>query len=364
MCTVQEGSTRFAALVESDRDDILSSFRDCLAKANNPLITETCARLHLMTFGTHILTDVAMSVRTGTVQTSPGYRNACVELGEALARSYLYLTPSDALAAAVIFFNVTVDSLTEYVRSDPALLACFVTAILAVNESTTLRIREVTHAYTESLLRRVERAQLEERRRVARDLHDRIGEGLSVALRRLELEEMTQLGEVGEASLPALIGKNALTEAMQRLRLVISDLRQDQVLGLKKALACYVHGIDDEVDVRLRVRGEEHWASSHVIDETYLIMREALRNAVTHGAPQTLDINVELSRNQLRACVKDDGRGFAVDAVDAAEAGKAAGLASMRERAAMLGGELKVTSASQCGTMVELLVPLTGDRDE
>src|SRR5256885_47079 len=65
-----------------------------------------------------------------------------------------------------------------------------------------------------------------------------------------------------------------------------------------------------EVDVRLRGNGDQSWAAGTVIDETFMIIREALRNAITHGAPRQVLIRVDLAPHELRARIDDDGRGF------------------------------------------------------
>ena len=153
------------------------------------------------------------------------------------------------------------------------------------------------------------------------------------------------------------IAKDAITESMRRLRLVISDLRQDSVTGLEKALANYIESTDAEADVRLRVSGDETWASPIVIDEAFLVIREAIRNALTHGLPQMVLIGIAVTPDELRAWVDDDGRGFDQRAEPPETCN---GLTSMRERAALLGGQLTVTSQPALGTRVELVIPLTG----
>jgi signal transduction histidine kinase len=356
---------RFAALIKSDRATILQSFQQRMKESNNPLITDPCSHERAMRIGSEIVTDVAESVRAGGVQIDDSYKLLCWTLGEAQARSHL--TPADSLRAAVAFFDVTVDTITGHVRDDPDLLPCFVVAILALNESATLRIREATLAYTGSLIHRIHHAHLNERRRVARELHDRLGEGLSVALRQLELDEITTRPDGSLEPPPRTgLGKDVLVEAMRRLRLVISDLRQDPVTSLEKALTHYLDSIaaDVDVDVRLRVSGDERWASPVVIDETYMIMREAIRNSIKHGAPQMILIGVDLAPHELRAWVEDDGQGFVTAKHPDGVVSGTAGLASMRERVALIGGRLTITSAPGQGTEIELLVPLSGNRDD
>ena len=205
---------------------------------------------------------------------------------------------------------------------------------------------------------RVYEARLDERRRIARELHDRLGEVLTVGLRPLDLDEI--MGpEIPEGQ--SVIAREVLVEAMRRLRLVTSGLRDEPVTSFEKALADFLNRVCADADVHLVVLGDETWAPAEVIDEAFLIVREALRNALTHGAPQSVVVGVEVTRRELRAWVDDDGRGFACgDEAESPAAGT--GLATMRERARLLGGTLAIVSKPGRGTSVELNVPLSGHR--
>lgn len=351
---VGERQERFAALIGADHTAILASYARSLDAWPNPVAGEPCARDQVMTGGAEILADVLASIRG-----NDGHSRPAAEPVQAESR----LGPADLVHAAGTFFNVTVGFLGAYVTDDPELLPCFITAVQALNESISRRVREATLAYTGSLLERVDRAHADERRRIARDLHDRLGEGMSVALRQLELHEIASREDPDTSAARVAMAKQALGEAMRRLRLVISGLRQDSVRSLEKALVRYVDSADADAEVRLRVSGDERWAPLPVIDEAFLIIREAIRNALAHGLPGLVHIGVALAPHELLAWVEDDGTGFVVS--QARGPGTAgAGLASMRERAAMVGGRLRIASVPGQGTVVELLVPLPGQRDE
>jgi signal transduction histidine kinase len=351
---VGERQERFAALIGTDRTAILASYARSLDAWPHPVVAEPCARDQVMTSGAEILVDVLASLWGGDGHPMPV---AGAVQGESR------LGPADLVRAAGTFFNVAVGFLGAYVTADPELLPCFITAVQALNESISRRIREATLAYTGSLLERVGQAHIDERRRIARDLHDRLGEGMSVALRQLELHEIASRQDPGTSAPRAAMAKQALAEAMRRLRLVISGLRQDSVRSLEKALVRYIDSADADAEVRLRVSGDERWVPLPVIDEAFLIIREAIRNALAHGSPRLVLIGVALAPHELLARVEDDGIGFvAGQARDPGTAGT--GLASMRERAAMLGGRLRIPSVPGRGTVVELLVPLLGHRDE
>jgi signal transduction histidine kinase len=152
-----------------------------------------------------------------------------------------------------------------------------------------------------------------------------------------------------------VIAREALVEAMRRLRLVASDLRHDPVTSLEQALSDYLDRIFADADVQLVVTGDETWVPAAVLDEAFLIIREALRNALKHGRPQSVLIGVGLTIYELRVRVYDDGRGLECGGADSPLAGT--GPATMRERAALLGGSLEISSEPGRGTSVELSVP-------
>jgi signal transduction histidine kinase len=351
---VGERQERFATLIGADRNAILASYARRLDGWPSPVVAEPCARDQVVASGAEILADIVASVRGDDGHSMPvtGAVQAAGRLG-----------PADLVRAAGTFFNVAVGYLGGYVTDDPELLPCFITAVQALNESINRRIREATLAYTGSLLERVDQAHIDERRRIARDLHDRLGEGMSVALRQLELQEIAHAQDPCTPAPWAAMAKQALIEAMRRLRLVTSGLRQDSVRSLEKALVRYIDSADADTEMRLRVSGDERWAPLPVIDEAFLIIREAIRNALAHSSPRLVLIGVALAPHELLAWVEDDGAGFVVSQARGPGAA-GTGLASMRERAAMLGGRLRIASAPGQGTVVELLAPLPGHRDE
>jgi signal transduction histidine kinase len=327
---------------------------------HSPVIADSHARGQVMANAEETIADVTGSLRAGTVKIDDRYKRLARAIGE--TRAETQLSPDDSLRAAEAFFDVAVTSFARYVSDDAELLPSFLVAILALNESISQRVRQATLTYTGYLLDRVHQAHLDERHRIARDLHDRLGEGMSVALRQLELHEIAITKDPPDPTSRTGIVKDALAESMRRLRLVTSDLRQDSVTSLEKALLTYIDSAAADAHVRLRVSGDQTWAPGTVIDETFLIIREAIRNALTHGAPQIVLVRVALTPDELRAWVEDDGRGFvAPQGGDPDFAGN--GLASMHERAALIGGRLTVTSVPGEGTRLELIVPLTGHRD-
>jgi signal transduction histidine kinase len=90
--------------------------------------------------------------------------------------------------------------------------------------------------------------------------------------------------------------------------------------------------------------------------ELFLLLREAVNNAVTHAGPSTIIIRISVGGGGVNAAVEDDGPGIPVEEVDSTAS---LGLQSIRERAALLGGTCRILSAESTDTKVVVTVPLT-----
>ncbi|MET0414871.1 MAG: histidine kinase, partial [Actinoplanes sp.] len=278
------------------------------------------------------------------------------DIGE--TRAAQAIPTRESWRAAMVFVETVLHWVVRHVDADS--METLGVVLMTLNQSITVRVREATGAYTSFLLNRIHEAHLGERQRIARELHDRVGDGLSVAHRRLELFEDQQDDPVKAAS-QAKKAHQAVLESLESLRSVITDLRLEAPLkSLEKALAGYIESVpSSDGQLRLRVNGDENWVPTTVRDESFLIIREAIRNALAHGAPGKILIRVDIAPHELRAVVEDTGRGFDHASIPTAAT---AGLSSMRERAALLGGMVLVASQPGQGTQVELTVPLPEQR--
>jgi signal transduction histidine kinase len=347
----------FAALIEADRAEILAAFAQGLEELDNPIAHETALRQQAVADGAQIIDDVTTSIRAGRVQVDETHRLISRDIGETKAARGL--NTRESMQAAAVFFQVMITFVTRHVVADARSLQLFEVVLLALNESIHSRIGEATTAYSGYLLNRIHEAHLGERRRIARELHDRVGHGLTAAHRQLQLHHMYQDKEPVRATGKIARAEQCIVESMENLRAVTSDLRpQEPMKSLEKALSTYLDSARlDNVDMRLRVAGDETWAPPAVLDESFLIVREAVRNALMHASPTMVVVGVEMTPHELRAWVADDGCGF-----DESEARASGGLGlwSMRERAALMGGALWVSTRPNGGTNIELLVPLPG----
>jgi signal transduction histidine kinase len=199
----------------------------------------------------------------------------------------------------------------------------------------------------------------EERRRLARELHDRVGHGMALALQNLDLHRHYLSRDPLMARAKLDLAAAAIGEAMQTIQQLSSELRRSvSDRGIGHALRTYLgHHVPSTVRTLLDVPDRVEALSPEVSEELYLILREAVHNAVRHARATELRVHLRINADKVDAAVSDNGTGFDQHAATAASLG---GLTSMRERAALLRGSLRLTSVLGLGTTVSVAVPLTG----
>jgi signal transduction histidine kinase len=202
-----------------------------------------------------------------------------------------------------------------------------------------------------------ELSTIEERKRLARELHDSVTQTLfSIGL---TAEAAAALLETAPArAREELAQLQALTrEALQEMRSLIFELRPAELEteGLAAALRRHVDVLrrlyPQEIDCSLD--GERRLPAA--VEKGLLrIAQEALANALRHAGAQRVGLSLDAADSVVSLRVSDDGRGF--DPVEAAARSRRLGLTSMRERAEALGGRLEIDSAPGRGTVVEVRV--------
>jgi signal transduction histidine kinase len=205
---------------------------------------------------------------------------------------------------------------------------------------------------------------VEERNRLARDLHDSVVQKLFGVV--LAAQSAATLFDRDPDSARGQVQRlQELTQdAIQELRSLIFQLRPAAVEseGLAAALAKHVQvlGRVHGQHIELEASGEPRLRPG-VDDEVFRIAQEALHNAVKHATAERLGLRLEEGERQLVLTVRDDGVGF--DPAATAHRSRRLGLTSMEERATSLGGALRIDSAPGKGTTIRLEVPL-GDRQD
>ncbi|GAA3829249.1 histidine kinase [Sphaerisporangium flaviroseum] len=345
-----------ARFVDACRKEILEEFQSELQAAGNVLSTDPQATRQALMTAQYVLDDVAAMLRAGKVQVNELYKFHAWEIGSTRAASGVH--PKASLEAGSLFFKAALTHLARRIAMDSeSPTEIFTLVATGMEESLSRRIREASESYHGFLLNQVQEAQGEERRRIARELHDRIGHGISVAHQQLALSEMHRANDPARASAKIGVAQQAIQETMENLRQMTSELHpQVPVKSLEKALLGFLEAVEDDlVSVGLDVNGDESWAEPRVLDEAFLIIREAARNALSHACPSVILIRVDIAPHELVATVQDNGRGF--DSSRVRDRG-GVGLTSMRERAELLGGRVTISSEPGNGCLVELFIPL------
>jgi two-component system sensor histidine kinase UhpB len=200
--------------------------------------------------------------------------------------------------------------------------------------------------------RRALAAQEQERQRVARELHDEVGQVLTGVM--LELEQAAKSG--GNSQLDT--ARESVRHALEEVRRIARELRPEVLddLGLQSALRslCTAAAAHDGLRVERRLELGDAALSPEVELVVYRIAQESLTNVLRHSGASAVLVALGSVDGGVRLVVRDDGRGLP------AEVAAGGGITGMRERALHIGGQLSVSTLDGGGTEVRLDVPLPG----
>jgi len=352
-----------AEVLEERFEEVLEVYEEQLLRMGSTLVAEAEAYEQLRVHAYCVLKEVTKSLgrvespscmqqqRGNQLPETIGAFMACRDLQ---ARESLEV--GVALSNAAL--SVVVDNLPESLTSGRGTA----TIASAIQSSVMEHVAGGVVAYTNFLLGKVHEAHVDERRRISRELHDEVAHSIIVAFRSLELYELYRATAPSKAPPKLEVAKRAVQEALERTRNLSRELRNFPVTeGLEMALSDLLcTSISQGVQASISVEGDELLLSSQVRGELFLILREGIRNAVTHSRASTIAIEVDINKNWARSTIEDNGRGFE-PAKEAAQP-NGAGLASIRERTSLLGGTLNLTSEPDKGTKIEIFLPLARSR--
>lgn len=207
-----------------------------------------------------------------------------------------------------------------------------------------------------SLAQRLERIREDEQTRLARDIHDRLGQSLT--LLKLQLgrylertaDQRPGMRDEGKALLAHV------DETIDAVRRIASELRPPLLddLGLAAGLEWAAERFTDRTRIRCDVELDETAGGAEASSAVYAIVQEALTNVARHAQAAHVAVRLRHVGEAVVLTIHDDGRGFAANP---AQQSSSLGLLGMRERAAALGGELQVQSAPGQGTVVTVRFP-------
>jgi two-component system sensor histidine kinase UhpB len=202
--------------------------------------------------------------------------------------------------------------------------------------------------------RRALMAQEGERRRIARELHDEVGQTLTGVVLQLDGVQRLATGDLAEQV--ELVQESA-REGVEKVREIARGLRPQALdeFGLRSALATLATGFSERsrLQVRHAVSKELPRLEPEQDLAIYRVAQESLTNAARHAGATTVELSLVPLNGSVVLEVRDDGRGI----TDLEASGQGVGLGGMRERALLVGGRLTVRSGAQGGTEVRLEVP-------
>ncbi|MGW7199728.1 sensor histidine kinase [Streptomyces chryseus] len=346
--------SRLAAELRALEPELLDAYRHLLIEQKNPLGMNAEAWLTCREQGRHILAECVHTLRHGTsAPLNPLLTSKTRKLGG--ARISQGIPPVYSVRAGSLFFKLTLDFLGRVFEGSPGSEHYLMKILPTLQAAITRRLEEGSTGQELFLLDVVRDAAQQGRHGMAREIHDRIGSSASLALRQLELFELTQnSSSPTDVRLSSL--KQAILETLYTTRDIVTELRtrSDATRSLQVALCAFVTAMAVEVPaVEVKVGDPEDRLPSALCDDLFLMLRECLRNSLAHASASRVTIDVQVDARHVRATVVDDGVGFS----PATQRGN--GLSSLYERAQLLGGEVSITSTPGAGTAVELSVPVT-----
>ncbi len=215
----------------------------------------------------------------------------------------------------------------------------------------------------QALSNRMLEIQENERRHLARELHDEIGQALTAV--KLNLQALERRVDEGAARRLTREVTGLVGAVLDQVRALSLDLRPPQLddLGLVPALHWLVQRSAGTAPpaVLLHADPQPRRLPASVETAGYRLAQEALTNAMRHARASRVDIQVEDHGDCLKLSVRDDGRGFDLPAALArAASGQSMGLLGMRERVSLAGGQLDISTRPGGGTEVCAVFPLAG----
>lgn len=203
----------------------------------------------------------------------------------------------------------------------------------------------------------------EERKRIARDIHDGPAQSLANVVLRLEiceklLDENPQKGKVELENLKKLV-----KDSLKGMRQLIFDLRPMTLddLGLIPAIKRFLKDFEShfQISTNLLISGEEKRLNQKTETGLFRIIQEALNNVAKHSQARKVRVTIAINQRYVIINITDDGKGFEVDKVLSREcSSESLGLPDMRERAELLGGKLTIKSSPGKGASITVNVPL------
>ncbi|MFE3572421.1 sensor histidine kinase [Bacillus subtilis] len=338
-----------AARLRDRQQYLIDRYRTELEHAGSALVSDSAVWEECVVQARQIIGECAESLGTGQAGRVEVPVERFVNMAE--RRGIRGIRPDCSVRAAVIMFELVMTEAVDALGPGSGQRDQIVTLATTLSRSLFARLEAGAKGYDAFLLDQIRIVNDADRRKLAREVHDRLGNTLSLAMHQLEI---VAAGEPkGRNGIAAAV--DVLSDAIAELGAITTGLRAEEGgNSLRDALTAFVRSVGRTTPmVEIRVNGSQSWVSTEVMDETFLILREALRNAFAHAQATRVTVEVDIAPHEVWARVVDNGIGF-----DPSQPRRANGLHSMRERAELLSGSVTLGSSPGIGTRVAVWIPL------
>ncbi len=284
-----------------------------------------------------------------------------------------YNTLEQPLARSILHGEVVMGEELRYLRPDGTFRVLFTNAAPVRDESGAIVASVVTfqditdlRLAQEDLLRqnndvihdlagKLISAQEEERRRIARDLHDDVAQRIALLSNKMQiLHRSLPTGTAAAEEFSDILKE--IEQASENVRLISHQLHSSKLmLGLPRALAGYCREFSQQrgIKVEFAQSGSIVPLPEPVPLVMFRVLQEALHNVARHSGAAQVEVSLFAEGDEVRLRIKDRGKGF-----DPVQLSDGLGLVSMRERLRLVGGKIKISSAPGLGTEIEAAAPV------
>jgi signal transduction histidine kinase len=289
----------------------------------------------------------------------------------------LFVAPSNVFPSEILNSKVFLDVTGFPIQFFRSIMACIaavaiISSLRAFEQETRQQIETLSNAQLAErkrleelraeLMRRTVHAQETERQRIARELHDELGQlltGLGMGLRAISDNAVSRPEKVSRQARQL---QGVVDSALSSLQDLVRGLRPPQLddFGLVAALRSYSAEVKERAGLTVTVSsvGREAALSSDVRTVLFRIVQESITNVIRHAKTDSAEVSVRFDDDKVRISVEDKGCGFDVDATLRDAGHPNWGLLGMIERVGLIGGECHFVSEPGQGTLVDVSVPL------
>ncbi|HEX2909196.1 MAG TPA: sensor histidine kinase, partial [Chloroflexia bacterium] len=223
---------------------------------------------------------------------------------------------------------------------------------------------EISHRQLKAYAEQIEElATIEERNRLAREIHDSLGHYLTAINIQLEKAMLQHDDRPEEAMQTISDTKRLASEALQDVRRSVATLREQAqpAFSIVEKLNTLVDDVrnNNHFEIKLVIEGSEENFSNRILQTLYRVAQEGLTNIQKYARPRQVLVRLELAKTEAHLLIQDDGAGF--DVTKLLKPGQVRlggyGLQGIRERLELVGGNFKLESSPGSGTTLRVTAP-------